>query len=102
MAAGIRLFHDTARSGTFTFEHHKRPYRVPLVCPACQRIHKVKTYHIAVDSGGFAFVSKEVWNMMRRHGASGFHVANEVATPPNQTVGMLPSALNIVSLDGKD
>lgn len=88
--AGIRLFHPTARSGVFTFAHNNRPYPVPLVCMLCGTSHKVKTYHINVDHDGFAIVSAEVWEMMRKHNTSGFSVANEVAKPPTQGVGFTP------------
>lgn len=37
--AGVRLFHPTARSGVFTFEHRNRPYRLPLVCFTCKKAH---------------------------------------------------------------
>ena len=97
--SGVRLSHDTARSGVFTFEHNKRPYAVPYVCPMCATTHKVKTYHVSVDADGFAFVSREVWNMMRRHGAHGFHIANEVANPPAQLVGMQPSHITVTHLE---
>ena len=97
--SGIRLSHDTARSGWFAFEHRKRPYKVPYVCPMCSTTHKVKTYHVQVDADGFAFVSREVWNMMRRHGAHGFHVANEVAKPPAQVIGMAPSHVNVTMIE---
>ena len=98
--SGIRLHHPTAKSGVFTFEHNKRPIQTwsdalkrhvptPMFCPSCQRFHKVKTYHIAVDSEGFALVSIEVWAMMKQNGTAGFQLANEVAAPPPQilTVG---------------
>ena len=84
--AGIRLYHPTARSGMFTFEHNNRPYRFPLVCILCQTTHNVKTYHVQVDHDGFAIVSHEVWQMMKDHNTSGFGVANEVASPPAQRI----------------
>lgn len=99
MSSGIRLYHPKARSGSFTFEHNKRPYRkfndvlkrheaTPHFCPACQKFHTVKTYHINVDAGGFAIVSTEVWEMMKRYGMAGFTVANEVVAPPAQTLSV--------------
>ncbi len=97
--AGIRLYHPTARSGYFTFEHLKRPYgrwnrtlkkfeAIPLFCPACQRVHTVKTYHIKVDDSGHTIVSREIWKMMQRHNTSGFELANEVLKPPRLIVGI--------------
>jgi len=84
---GVRLYHPTARSGIFTFEHNKRPYRVPIVCVLCSRAHKVKTYHINVDHDGFAFVTHEIWTLMRQHNTAGFQLANEVGNPPALRVG---------------
>lgn len=85
--AGIRLHHPTARSGVFTFTHKNRPYRVPLVCIPCGASHAAKTYHINVDHDGFAIVSHEVWEMMKRYDTAGFSMANEVDNPPTQGVG---------------
>jgi hypothetical protein len=48
----------------------------------------VKTYHVSVDSDGFAFVSYEIWQMMKRYNTSGFEVANEVAVPPGQHIDL--------------
>jgi hypothetical protein len=85
---GVRLRHPTARSGRFTFSLNKRPYRYPLACPACGTLHHVKTYHIAVDADGFAFISHEIWQQMKKFNHyAGFELANEVASPPAQTVG---------------
>lgn len=96
---GMRIMHPTARSGWFTFAHNKRLYEVPYVCPMCSTTHKVKTYHVQVDADGFAFVSKRIWNMMRRHGAHGFSVANEVAKPPAQIVGLAPSHVTVTPIE---
>lgn len=84
----------------FTLEHNKRPYAVPLLCPVCRTLHRVKTYHIAVDSEGFAFVSHEVWQMMKKYNTSGFQVANEVAAPPAQRIDLgtaMPTSLEIIN-----
>lgn len=97
--SGVRISHKSARAGMFTFAHNKRPYRVPYLCPLCGTSHKVKTYHVAVDSDGFAFVSVEVWNMMRRHGAHGFSLSNEVANPPAQVVGTAPQHLTVTPIE---
>lgn len=97
MAAGIRLYHPTARSGVFTFSHPNRPYPVPLVCLPCQTTHAVKTYHINVDHDGFAIVSKEIWKMMKDHNTAGFSMANEVSNPPTQ--GVRFSAPTVQSLE---
>lgn len=85
--AGIRVYHPTARSGVFTFEHNQRPYPVPLLCAMCQRAHKVKTYHLTVDHDGFAIVSPDIWALMQKHKTAGFRMANEVAKPPDLVVG---------------
>lgn len=99
MAAGIRLFHPTARSGVFTFEHRNRPYRLPLVCFTCKKAHLVKTYHVAVDHEGFTIVSPQVWRLMRDHNAAGFSVANEVSAPPARIVGFAPSHVDVTPLE---
>ena len=97
--AGIRLYHPTARSGVFTFEHNKRPYRVPYLCPMCAKAHLVKTYHVAVDAEGFAFVSFEVWDVMRRYNDGGFQLANEVNKPPAITIGWDTNGVHPVALE---
>lgn len=99
MSKGIRLYHPTARSGTFAFSHNNRPYRYPLMCAACRAVHQVKTYHVAVDHDGFAIVSPQVWRMMRDHNTAGFSVANEVATPPVQAVSLAPSHVDVIPLE---
>lgn len=91
--AGIRLYHPTARSGVFTFAHKNRPYPVPVVCLPCASSHAVKTYHINVDHDGFAIVSAEVWEMMKKYNTAGFSMANEVGKPPTQGVGFVPVVL---------
>ena len=95
----VRLYHPTARSTVAVFEHHKRPYRTwnrtlrkrqatPMWCPVCTKFHAVKTYHVVVDSDGFAIVSDPVWKMMKRHTTAGFQLANEVTgKPPTIVIG---------------
>lgn len=101
MTGGVRLYHPTARSGIFTVEHHRRPYRVwnrqlkkyeatPLVCSLCAKAHAVKTYHITVDHDGFAFVSRDIWELMQTNNTAGFHLANEVGNPPALQIGLAP------------
>lgn len=99
--SGIRLQHPTARSGTVTFEFNKRPLvkynrtlkrKVPTAwfCLTCKKEHAVKTVHLQVDHEGYAFVSQETWKSMQKYNTAGFSVANEVAEPPQQIVGMAP------------
>lgn len=88
--AGLRIYHPTARSGTFLVEHRKRPYRIPVLCAMCGRAHEVKTYHISVDHDGFAFVSYEVWAMLERYSPGLFQMANEVGNPPALHIGLGP------------
>lgn len=99
MAVGIRISHPTARSGTFTFQHLKRPYPAPVICLMCRSAHTVKTYHIGVDHNGFAIVSPTVWGMMKKHNTAGFRVANEVAAPPAQLVGFAPVHIDVTPLE---
>lgn len=102
--SGVRLFHPTARAGVFTFEHMDRPLGrfnpvlkrhdpEPQWCPQCQRMHPVKTYHVTVDSEGFAFVSIEIWEKMKAKGTAGFRLANEVDKPPAQSIAVGAPAL---------
>lgn len=96
--ASIRLYHPTARSGMFTFAHNKRPYRFPLLCGTCGKAHLVKTYHVQVDADGFAIVSGEVWEQMKRHNTAGFQVSNEVTNPPALIVGLQPGYTPVTEL----
>lgn len=93
MGVGVRIWHPTARNGTYTFAHNNRPYRrwnkqlkkhedYALACPPCGKLHKVKTYHVKVDDSGFAIVTPIVWHFMEDHGKFGFELANEVLAPP--------------------
>lgn len=72
----------------FVFEHNKRPYPWPLLCPVCQTMHKVKTYHIPVDADGFSIVSVDIWETMKKNSTAGFQVANEVTAPPAQQINL--------------
>jgi hypothetical protein len=96
--AGVRIWHPKARAGRFTFSQDKRPYRTwnsilkkfeatPIACFPCGKLHLTKTYHVNVDSDGFAIVSETVWDRMREYGAFGFQTANEVSAPPGQVIG---------------
>jgi len=83
----------------FTFEHKAKPLQrfnpalkraeaAPMWCSVCQKFHAVKTYHVQVDDNGFAFVSIEIWELMKQHGTAGFELANEVSKPPAQKIAM--------------
>lgn len=108
--SGIRIWHPTARAGQFTFAHNNRPYRLwnrvlkrhenyALACPACGKLHQVKTYHINVDDSGFAIVSPVVWNFMREYGSSGFEIANEVQSPPPMVIRVGEAPSPMIALD---
>jgi hypothetical protein len=107
----VRLYHPTARNATAVFSHNKRPLKAwnkktrrkhdtPLWCALCGKFHNVKTYHVKVDSEGFAIVSDEVWKMLKRHNTAGFELANEVSNPPPIVIGgdLPPTRPDIVEL----
>lgn len=83
---GVRIQHPTERNVTFTLVDAKRPYRAPLECGACHRVHQFKTYHLALDETGAAIVSREIVERLGRIPGHPFRIANEVAAPPEQTV----------------
>lgn len=62
-------------------------------------MHKVKTYHIAVDPDGFAIVSVDIWEAMKKYETAGFQVANEVTAPPAQQInlGIAVPSLEIIN-----
>jgi hypothetical protein len=107
--AGLRIQHPTARNGFFTFEFSQQPLvkysrslkrkvPTPWYCLMCKREHVVKTIHLKVDAGGFAFVSKEVWKAMQKHNTAGFTVSNEVPDPPQTIVGMQPFHADVTEI----
>lgn len=101
--AGIRIWHPQARSGIFTFAQNQRPYQTwnpvlkkhehtPILCLQCGKLHAVKTYHVSVDTDGFAIVSETVWQRMGEYGAFGFQMANDVSNPPPLRVDLATAA----------
>lgn len=92
MAAGVRIQHPTARNTVFTLMDASRPYRAPWTCPpppaGCASTHAFKTYHLRLDETGAAIVSPEIVERLRRIPGQPFAVANEVASPPDQTVSV--------------
>ena len=83
---GIRVFHPTEKSVTYTLADQKRPYRVPFECPSCHLTHVFKTYHIALDSFGFSIISTEIWEKLQHIPSQPFQLSNEVAKPPPQII----------------
>ena len=90
---GIRLYHPdvAARGRLCTFAIPGRPLLEPTFCGRCGTEHRVKTYHVEVDSEGFAYVSTTIWQVMREYGeTAGFVLANETrGKPPTQHIGGL-------------
>lgn len=86
---GVRVVHDTARSGIVTVPNLSRPFPQPQACPSCQVVHQVKTYHINVNADGAAIVSPTVFQGLKQAGAfvSGFRVDAHVPEPPKQVIG---------------
>lgn len=93
MAEGIRLRHDTLRSGMVRVATARR-YPVPFTCNSCLKfgldhVHVFKTYHLLLDSEGYTYVSTTVLERLRTvPNLAGFKIANTVAEPPTQTVAM--------------
>lgn len=89
---GLRLRHPDRRTHgrIATFAINGRPYPVPLFCPTCGTTHAVKTYHIAVDRDGVAYVSAEIWAVMQKYNEfAGFELASETrGKPPAQIIGL--------------
>lgn len=91
--AGIRIQHATRSGERFNFEDPARPYPTPYHCPppplgsGCGRLHLFKAVHLELDASGAAIVSPEIWQRYRHLlELHGFVLANEVASPPPQTV----------------
>jgi hypothetical protein len=104
--AGVRIRHVSARGVTYTLVDGTRKYLnaktgnpAPIDCFRCGTVHAFKTYHITLDSTGFAVVSPEIAAIFSRLGDStGFTVMGEVVNPPTQFVsmtgnGIIPSDL---------
>lgn len=93
MSEGIRLRHPVLRSGMVRIATPRR-YPVPFACNYCAKmgldaLHTFKTYHLLLDSEGYTYVSTTVLERLRTvQDMAGFVVANTVANPPTQTVGM--------------
>jgi hypothetical protein len=85
---GVRVRHPRSSSCVYTLAAGDRPYREPFECPTCGRTHEFKTYHIVLDSDGFAIVSPEVWAKLQRIPAQPFALVNEVAHPPPLVIGL--------------
>lgn len=102
----VRLFHPdaTTRGRTAILALKGRPYREPWHCPTCGILHATKTYHIKVDSDGFAYVSGDIWKRMVESGATGgFELANATrGKPPTQMIGVggAPLRLDTLILEG--
>lgn len=105
---GMRLYHPNpaVRGRIGTFAINSRPYPVPLVCGTCGTSHPVKTYHIPVDSDGFAYVSAEIWEAMQTYNEfAGFELASETrGKPPAQIIGLgapgSTGAADVLQLEG--
>ncbi len=87
---GVRLVHETLRGGELLIEDRSRPYLVGWFCLSCQREHRHKTYHLRLDGEGAVIVSTTIYERLRAIGLErvGLAVANEVAKPPAQIVGL--------------
>lgn len=83
---GIRIRHDTKRNVLMTLVDGSRPYREPLICVVCHKVHTFKTYHFHLDAVGSAIVSFEIAERLKRMHADlqGFTIGEVVANPPAQ------------------
>ena len=102
--AGVRIRHSTESSVTYTLVDGSRPYRAPVNCWRCGKVHEFKTYHFDLDGTGAAIVSKEIWEKLQRIGGQPFSLEGEVKKPPKTIIGLAsrPSDLRpIVSHEEK-
>src|SRR5262245_44734620 len=83
---GVRIVHPTLRNCVVLVPFLHRPLKAPTDCQGCGTKHLVKTYHLALDDQGAAIVSREIVAQFAKVGMGEFTVANEVESPPAQTV----------------
>jgi hypothetical protein len=85
--AGIKIWHETARSCVWLVPDMKHPRDEPVECNTCNMWHLVKTYHLWLDDTGSAIVSKEVLEGLKQAGFPKLQVVHEVKEPPTLAFG---------------
>lgn len=100
---GIRIHHRSFVSKVLTMVDQRRPYSTPFECPMCHLTHVFKTYHISLDSDGFAIVSPVVWEKLQQLRDHGFEQMNVVEKPPTITVAVgFAGQASIIDQTGKE
>lgn len=90
--AGIRIAHQTARSGILLVPILSKPFPGPFntdkdKCPTCRQVHMVKTVHLWLDDVGSCIVSQGVLEDLKLAGMPGLAVMAEVLNPPPLQLG---------------
>lgn len=93
--AGVRIYSPVGHNGHYVIVDQTRPYTTPFECSGCHNTHVFKTYHIRLDSFGFAIVSREVWARLQAIPGAPFELSNEVEKPPSQIVSPFGDPLQV-------
>jgi hypothetical protein len=98
---GIRLFHKTLKNCTIVIIHPTRKYKIPYLCPTCNKQHERKAIHLNLDDQGSVIVSAGVFKHLQESGLPDLSVANEVNNPPSQTLymGSNPRSYDVEEID---
>lgn len=88
--AGVRLYHPTIRSQTYTVET-VQVYPVPYACNLCNKLHVNKSIHLRIDDSGHVIVAPEVYDKLLTLTPNGemgnLQTVGEVAQPPPLNIG---------------
>lgn len=85
---GIRIAHDTARSGMVVVPVPQKSYGPNgFVCPTCNTWHDFKHVHLLLNDVGECLVSEGVLAELRLAGMPGLVVVGSVDNPPPLRLG---------------
>lgn len=84
---GVKLHHPVLRNAMLVAEDPDRPYPVPYICTACDRVHINKAVHLRFDGVGDVCVAEEAWGNMK-HLFPELKEMGYVAQPEPMTLGM--------------
>ena len=99
---GVRITHPTQRNVRFTVTDPKVRYEIPFQCTqpllgGCGQVHIFKTHHFNLDETGSVIVEKVLFEKLKSYlVAFGFTVANDVAKPPPQDLGLHMGPVRLV------
>lgn len=99
---GVRITHPTQRNVRFTVTDPRVPYLPPFQCTepllgGCGQVHQFKTHHLNLDETGSVIVEKVLFEKLKAYlVAFGFTVANDVAKPPPQDLGLHMGPVRLV------